>query len=238
MPENELWQLFCAAYKQYQSEILNGEKDYSRYVNDFFSYNLPAICMNEVNTRLHVMHVCSVKELLEDRVDLVDKFFSKNTFEEKDYLQMFSLFNSGKDLVIERDFLAHFNSQQIYIITKFVNEVSLFKKNVSEENIKNLFECKLDYPLQANNNRHVALFFGTLRNFGLLPFKWQMIMEINKLVSSSSTNIPIQASQLRCGLAQAKNAKLNKDKMSNKKIADAGFESVCDDFVKRLIESM
>ena len=65
LPENELWLLFRAAYEQYKSEILNGEKAYSRYVNDFFSYHLPVVSMNEADTRLHVMHVCAVKEMLE-----------------------------------------------------------------------------------------------------------------------------------------------------------------------------
>ena len=41
LPENELWQLYRAAYEQYQSEIRNGEKAYSRYVNDFYYYHLP-----------------------------------------------------------------------------------------------------------------------------------------------------------------------------------------------------
>ena len=238
LPKNELWQLLRIAYEQYQSEIHNGEKAYSRYVNDFYSYHLPAIGMNEADTRLHFMHVCAAKELLEDRVDLVEAFFTKDTFEEKDYEQMFDLFNSGKSLVIEGEYLAHFSDSQIHSIVKFANDVSLFNELVSDESIMNLFECKLSCPLQATNNRRVALFFGSLRSFGLLPFDWQKIMENNKLVSSSSTNMPLLASQLRCGLAQAKNAKLTKEKKSKTKDADAGFESVCDNFVKRLIESM
>lgn len=235
MPEKELWQLFRTAYEQYQSEILNGEKAYSRYVNDFYSYYLPAIGMNEADTRLHVMHVCAVKELLENRVDLVDAFFSEDNFEEEDYQQMFHLFNTGKSLVMEGEYLAHFSDRQIHSIVKFANEVSLFRDTVSDESIRNLFECKLRCPLQAFNNRHVALFFGSLRSFGLLPFEWQKIMENNKLVSSSFTNKPILASQLRCGLAQAKNAKLTKEKRCIMKDAETGFESVCDDFVKRMI---
>lgn len=72
MPENELWQLYRAAYEQYQCEILKGEKNYSRFVNDFFAYHLPTSCTGEEQMRLHVMHVFSVKELLEERRDLVN----------------------------------------------------------------------------------------------------------------------------------------------------------------------
>lgn len=65
-----------------------------------------------------------------------------------------------------------------------------------------------------------------------------MIIENNKLIASSANNEPLRASQLRCGLSQAKNVKLAKAKLSNYKIDDVGFESVCDDFVKKLKESM
>lgn len=77
MPKDELWQLYCAAYEQYQSEIINGEKSYSRYVNNFYYYHLPAMNMSESDARVHIMNVCGLKELLENRRDLVDAFFKK-----------------------------------------------------------------------------------------------------------------------------------------------------------------
>ena len=102
----------------------------------------------------------------------------------------------------------------------------------------NLFKCKLNAPLQANVNRHVALFFGALRQYGLLPFSWQMIIEENRLISSSANNQPLRASHLRCGLSQAKNVKLAKEKSSLNKMEDTGFEATCNAFVKKLKESI
>lgn len=116
--------------------------------------------------------------------------------------------------------------------------MSLFKNAVTDSDIKDLFKCQLTKPLQASINRHVALFFGALRSYGLLPFRWQMIIEENKLIASSANNEPLRASQLRCGLSQAKNVKLAKMKSSNYKIEDLGFETVCENFVKKLKESM
>lgn len=238
LPEDELWQLFRAAYGQYQSEILNGEKAYSRYVNDFFTYNLPAMYMSEADVRTHVMNVCSVKELLEERHDLVEAFFSKDKFEKKDYQNMHYLFNTGKKLDPDPVVLARFSDKQIRLIADFANDTSLFVTRVSENNIKNLFDCTLSMPLQATNNRHVALFFGSLREYGLLPFSWQMIVENNKLLASSKTNEPLKASQLRCGLAQARKAKLFLKAQSREKNEDVGFESSCREFIKKLKESL
>ena len=239
MPENELWQLYRAAYEQYQSEILNGEKAYSRFVNDFHSYHLPCMYMDEEAVRLHVMRVFALKELLENRSDLVEAFFTKKSFGMDDFLQMDHLFNKGTKLEEpEPVFLAHFNDVQIRLITKFAKSVSLFQPEASEEDIKNLFECKLSNPLQATVNRHVALFFGKLRDNGLIPHAWQMIIEENKLISSSSNNEPLRGALLRCGLSQARYANLGKKPNSSQTDDEIGFYATCDAFVKKLKESL
>lgn len=207
-------------------------------MNDLFYYHLPVMGVREDDLRTHFMHVCELKELLEERRDLVEAFFTMDYFEEKDYQQMLYLFNSGKSIEPKTDYLAHFTDKQIVYITEFVNGSSLFKTGVTEEIIKNLFECKLRLPLQANSNRNVALFFGALREHGLLPFQWQMILEKHKLLSSSSNNEPLRASQIRCSLSQAKNPKLGKKKCSNLKDEEVGFESTCRSFVLRLKECL
>lgn len=135
-------------------------------------------------------------------------------------------------------FLAHFNDEQIHLITKFAKEASLFQPAASEEDIKNLFECKLSHPLQATVNRHVALFFGKLRDKGLIPHAWQMIIEENKFVSSSFNNEPLRGTQLRCGFSQARYANLGKKPNSNKPDDEMGFYDTCDSFIKKLKESL
>jgi hypothetical protein len=65
-----------------------------------------------------------------------------------------------------------------------------------------------------------------------------MILERNKLLSSSTNNEPLRASQIRCSLSQAKNPKLGKKLRSNEKDEEVGFESTCKMFVIRLKESM
>jgi len=238
LPGDELWQLCHIAFEQYKSEIINGEKAYSRFIYDFYYYHLPVSGLSESDMRTHVMHVYQVTELLEERRDLVDSFFSKEQFEEEDCQLMLHLFNTGKGIEPKTDFLAHFSDEQIARITEFVTASSLFRTEVTEEDIRNLFECRLRRPLQTNSNRNVALFLGALREHGLLPYQWQQILERNKLLSSSTNNEPLRASQLRCSLSQAKNLKLGKKKLSNLKNEEIGFESTCRSFVIRLKESL
>jgi len=185
------------------------------------------------------MHVFALKELLEERRDLVDAFFSKDGFVKKNFFQMDDLFNKGKRLEEpEPVYLAHFSDEQIRLITQFAYSTSLFKSEVTESDIKDLFECRLSIPLQAMVNRHVSIFFGKLREHGLLPYSWQMIMEKYKLVSSSVDNEPLQASQLRCGLSQARVANLRKKPNSNAPDDGIGFYNSCEVFIKKLKECL
>ena len=151
---------------------------------------------------------------------------------------MLYLFNSGKAIKPQTDYLAHFSDEQIARITEFITSASLFRIEVTERIVRELFECKLAKPLQANNNRKVALFFGALREHGLLPFQWQMILERYRLLASSTKNEPLRASQLRCSLSQAKNTKLGKKQRTSQKDDEIGFESTCRSFVIRLKESL
>ena len=52
------------------------------------------------------------------------------------------------------------------------------------------------------------------------------------------TSDSVRASQLRCGLAQARNASLGKKPNSDKPDSELGFYDTCDSFVKKLKESL
>lgn len=65
-----------------------------------------------------------------------------------------------------------------------------------------------------------------------------MIMESHKLVSSSANNEPLKASQLRCGLSQARIANLRKKPNSNITDDAIGSYDSCDVFIKKLKECL
>ena len=238
LPKDELWQLYRAAYEQYQCEILNGEKAYHRYVNDFFYSHLPIIVWNEADWQEHTQNVYGLLELLKDRRDLVKAFFSKDVFEKKDFEEMRRLFDTGKSLNEKPVVLAHLSDKELELITEFVNSKDIFTMEVTASAMKKLFTCNLEIPLQASNNRNVALFFGALCQYHFIPHRWENIMAKNKLVSSSSDNVPLKASQLSNALSQAKEAMLLKDKTTKDKKDDVGFGSLCEAFAKKLKESL
>ena len=206
MPENESWQLYRAAYEQYQSEILHGEFTYHRFVERFFSYHLPAFCQNEAEARLHFMNVFELKDLLENRRDLVEHYFTKDSFEEDDYARMNREFNQCEAIVNKAKVLAHFNDRQISLITDFLNDdnVGLLVDQVTEADVKALFSCTLKNPLKPQVNRRITKFFDSLRNEGFLPHAWQKMIAYNKLVVSSYTGKPLTAHMISSYLSDYK----------------------------------
>ena len=227
LPENELWQLYRAAYKQYQSEILHGQFTYHRFVERFVSYHLPAFCLNEADARLHIMNVFELKDLLENRRDLVEAHFSNSSFEEKDYLQMNKEFNQSDFISSKKSaVLAHFNDEQISLITNFLNEAELLIDEVSEVEVKALFDCTLKKPLKPLVNRRIAKFFDSLRYEGFLPHAWQKLIADNKLVASSSTGKPLTAHMISSYLSDHKSG------------GEDTLNSQCKNLTQKLKESM
>jgi hypothetical protein len=204
LPDDDQWQLYRAAFEQYKSEILNGTFSYDRFVERFFSYHLPVFNLNEADTRLHVMHVCELKELLESRRDLVNVYFSQDVFGKEDYVQMNKEFNTNDFVIKKPTVLACFNDDQISLISQFANEANLFMYPVNDADIRNLFSCSLAQPLRAKVNRRIAKFLDSLRNEGFLPHAWQKMVADNRLLSSSATGKPLSAHMLGSYLSDYK----------------------------------
>ena len=91
---------FNKVYKSYQFEVIQNNKAYSRFVNDYSSKNryksIPIdsngnIITSLANTRNQTHE--QIIELLTHREDLVRKYFNKGSFRYSDYLVFFEDFN-------------------------------------------------------------------------------------------------------------------------------------------------
>ena len=159
---NELWALFRAAHEQYQSEIVNGNKRYHRYVNDFVSYNFPFFGKENL-IREHVKNINLIYELLTERRDLVDKFIAKTDFSEEDFQQMMVEFNTVYSEPVYYSHIALFSDEQISMITDYLNNhEKMFVKEVTTSQIKDFFECKLTTPLTVKSLPDFAIFLDKM----------------------------------------------------------------------------
>ena len=217
-PKDELWDLCQAAYAQYQLEIVNGRKKYHRYVSDFLSFHLP-IESNELNDRrIHSRNLSTMYELLSERQDLVKLYFTQTSFDYKKYQCLIDQLNcEGECCHLDYQFndyvdvigispseerLAYLSSEQLSYLTEFFNTNNFFSKRLTLEDTTNLFACNLDEPLPSLNNARLAMFLFCLRDEQLLVHKWQKIIEDYKLISSSSTGLPLRANNIKNSLTQ------------------------------------
>lgn len=86
-----------------------------------------------------------------------------------------------------------------------MNALKLFTENVNEEQIQKLFDCVLEKPLVARNNRVVAYFFDALCEKGLISKQWQETMAAHQQVRSSTGKI-MKSSDLSSALCKAKSS--------------------------------
>lgn len=203
LPKEELWELYHAAYEQYQSEVISGEKKYSRFVNDFISYHLYLGSSDPSVIREHIRNVSAMHELLTDRIDLVEEFFSLQSFSKEDYIQMSHRFNTSDHEVKIPVIIAHFSDSQLSLITHFANEADLFVDLVDVETMRSFFNCTLKKPLVANNSTPVLLLLNVLSQQYMITHSWQQLVASNKLLAPRRTMKPYSKTALSSRLYEA-----------------------------------
>lgn len=184
---NELWTLFRAAYEQYQLEIVNDNKLYDRYVNDFISYHLPVFSNVEEVVRNHFRNTFCLYELLTNRKDLVEKYFIRTVFEVEDFNEMLYSFNHLDYKITKSKILASFNEAQIRLITQYANESNLFVYKVDEKTIDDFFRCNLDNGLIVTNMANILPLLYELSRQKMIPYNWVSLLADNKLLIPQKT---------------------------------------------------
>jgi len=201
---DELWALLCAAYKQYQSEIVNGKKLYHRFVNDFISYHLPFFSEDEHLIRMHIKNVSSIHELLTERFDLIEKHFGKASFVYEDCMAMLKEFNTVEKVYGHTQQMGWFNDAQILLLVEYINHEELFDHDVNESELKGLFACSLEKPLIVTNMTWFLLLLNALYYHKFLVRGWQTLIAENQLLMSNKAKKPISKSAISSNISRKK----------------------------------
>ena len=185
LSKDELWDLFKVSYKHYQTEVINDRKIYNRYVNDLISYHLPVFTSDEEAIRKHFQNLFCVYELLTDRKDLVEKYFTKSTFEKTDFSKMLNEFNHVEVILKDSNGLASFNRKQIKLITDFANRKNFFTTPV--------------------NLRYILQLLYSLSQQKMIPYNWVSLVVRNKMLAPQKSMIPSTRGAISSRLTELKN---------------------------------
>lgn len=205
-----MYALLMEAYKVYQQEVLQEGKLHRRFANDFAYHHSYIEVENEAEAQFHIQNISAIYELLTERLDLVKEIFTQDQFTQEDCELMLHRFNTQEagntSSTSKPQVLVYFTEQQIALITDFVNEQKLFKKEVSKEEFKALFAGTLKTPLIANHNGLVACFFNYLRNEQYLVYPWQKVIADQQMICSKSTGKPLTRENLKNALSSFKSS--------------------------------
>ena len=142
------------------------------------------------------MNINRLFDLLSNRKDLVQKYFTRDSLSRREIGMMNHEYDTT-DIVVDESkdhgnhvesksslVLSHFSDHQMSLIVESANEAHLFVTNVSMEEMRMFFSCSLDRPLRVTNNGLVALFLDCLRSEYLISFNWQKLIADHQLLCS------------------------------------------------------
>jgi hypothetical protein len=212
--DNGLYALFKDAYKQYKAETSCGRKLYERFKADFINSHRHPLCPCPYGMNSHEKNYGIIKDILERRKDLVEKYWNKGSFDRDDFLEMKREFDTTvyppTNTEITRNipqprfaaFECGLSDMQMSLIAECANEAHLFCTHVDKEDMKALLHCHPGFSLYANKLNHVAKLFDRLSFYRLICHKWQSVISENKLLFSAKTGQPINSSNLSSALSQ------------------------------------
>lgn len=211
-PEGDLRDLFMEAYRKYRNDVIGNGKEYPRFVDDFiFGHQFyQAATVDEANGRSVNIH--KIDTLLQQRKDLVEKFFSSSTFGPSDFIAMLDDFDKGlsaTDPVLRKkglNFECDLSDEQTKAIASIANDLNIFREEVSGSDMANLFSVAPDIRIHSANNRKLAVLFDTLAEDGLICRDWQKVIATTGIITSSS-NVPLTQSKLSSALSEARGEK-------------------------------
>lgn len=216
-----LFQLCCKFHDLY-AEI--GERNYKRIATDFLLSHQYHDATDAMSKNAHAVNLDIMRELLLERTDLVARYFKHSDFSLDLFRQLYSdiYANPQKKKLsatshgasassqsdaqpCQRSLECHFTKETISLIATCANEVSLFKKAVTPDEIHSLFTSRPVHPLIARNNRRVVLFFEGLAVRNLITADWKIVVADLKLIISSSGRRYLTANDLYSTYCQSSN---------------------------------
>ena len=206
--DKDLRDLFSEAHSRYKKEVIDGGKDYFRFVDDFvFGHQFYlAHDVDEANAR--GVNVRRIGSLLRDRRDLVEKYFSCSAFGSDDFSAMFNDFNRGTAYVPASgvktlNFGGALSAQQTAAIASIANGLHIFRQEVSAEDMADLFSQSPHIRLVSANNRRLAVLFDALSCERLIDGDWQKVIAASGIFVSS-IGAPLTQSKLSSALNGAR----------------------------------
>ena len=217
----ELFALLVEAKTMYLRDVVTGNKQYYRYVEDFVNSHRYIDCDHAVCRNCHEMNIHIVKGLLNDCSHLIRAFFTEADFSFEKCMELKRTYDTfvppsqsvtcckdGPTRIYPLSFGCNLTRKQMIGITACANAYHLFcVSEVCIEDMEALFSCKEGFHIRVNNLRHVVILFDVLLENSFIQSRWQSVLDKGQFLQSKDGTRFITASSLSSALSAVRNNK-------------------------------
>ena len=215
----ELFALLVEAKTMYLRDVVTGNKQYYRYVEDFVNSHRYIDCNHAVCRNCHEMNIHIVKGLLNDCSNLIRSLFTEADFSFEKCMElkrMYDMFvppsqsitccKDGPTRIYPLSFGCNLTRKQMIGITACANAYHLFcVSTLHVEDMEALLSCKEGFCIRVNNIRHVAILFDTLLEHSFIQTKWQTVLSNGRFLQTKDGKGFVSASSLSSALSALRN---------------------------------
>ena len=206
-----LYKLCRELNSQYMAEVVNQNKRYLRFAEDFINSHKFHDAKDARSKNEHEKNLGIIKALLFGNRKIVEKYFPLKNQDDKSISAILDVLDNDSNepaVIINKeqkkaiDFQCNFDYKVLEKITECFNDCHLFIDNLTTDVVKDFFSCNLQNPIKSNNNRWISLFFSGLAQSNYITPYWKKVIERNRLVLRPMKSGYITANDLYSSLSQ------------------------------------
>lgn len=205
-----LFTLLREAHKEYQENVPSNKMTLRIFALQFIAGHKHGSSESISDKNRHSEALSMVKILLTERHDLVALFFDAPLLSDDDIEKMMefvyteSRIDANGEVVQHNPLKCTLCDEDWPVVMECVNKTHLFKKEVSEDEIKSLMLGTLKSPLVAGNLKGICRLFDALSIGEFITGQWQTPLAESGSIVSARTEKSVTASNLSSTLSRLK----------------------------------
>lgn len=184
--------LIQEAHEAYKQSVLAKKMTANIFARTFVAAHTLIDDDSVRNQNSHMAALTLVEILLTQRIDLLIHYFDKETLSEEMIKQIVYLVKTEKMVArsaVPNPLLCEFREDEWDIVTDCVNRAQLFvKKDLTVEQVQELFMCQLSAPLMANRLQSICYLFDQLNRYNFVG-RWQTVLSQTRSIGSRRNKI-------------------------------------------------
>ncbi len=215
-----LRQLLLEAHREYQNYVVTGVMTPRVFAMQFLDGHHYTDEKDAAGNNIHRKAMGAIGILLQERSDLVKRFFSEPFLEASDIDKMIVLvYTESRDdenpdhvtfkttyigQVPELKLSCVIRAEDMPLLADCANGAGFFQKKVSVQEMNDLMSGTLDMPLVAGNLMCISYFFDCLSAMNLINHRWQTVLGRSGSILLQGKNKPQSRSNYSSALSRAR----------------------------------